>query len=68
MRLSFILKLNQKQISVVPRSVFSDEEVEQGEGDGVAREHVVAARSNTLQRHSCASPAEQTLIYNVVDH
>ena len=41
---------------MLPGCVFGDEEVEQGEGDRVAREHVVAARSNTLQRHSGASP------------
>ena len=36
--------------------VLSDEEVKKGEGDSVAREHVVPTCSHTLQTHPCARP------------
>ena len=36
-----------------PRSVLCDEEVEESEGDSVAREHVVSTRPDTLQTKPC---------------
>jgi len=36
-----------------PGGVLSDEEVEEGEGDSVAREHVVTTSPHTLQTKTC---------------
>ena len=39
-----------------PGSVLSDEEVEESERDGVAREHVVPTSPDTLQTEACTWP------------
>ena len=39
-----------------PGGVLSDKEVKKGEGDSVAREHVVPTCSHTLQTHPCTRP------------
>ncbi len=40
----------------LPGGVLGDEEVEEGEGAGVAAEHVVAAGADALQGHPRAGP------------
>ena len=44
------------------KQTFSYEEVEHGEHDGVAGEHVVAASAHALDRHAGSSPDQAGLL------